>query len=571
MELECLPLGAGREGEGVCLLLRLGSNQILLDCGLTDLSPLEGVVFDAVLCSHAHPDHAAGLPALRDRFPQVPVYASKATWQLLASSWQQNDRGKGASNSPGERSEDSQGFENGGFEDGGSEDRIRALPWRSPVELSSTLLVEMFPAGHLPGAASFLLTYTPLSDPEASRPEKKNVRHAYRIFYTGDFMLANQRLVEGLQLETLKQVRPDVLIVEGSYGTMKDLPRRDQQKHLLERIHQAIASKVSVLLPVPLLGAGQELIVLLRLHHLFTGIDLDIWTDERVAISCDAYLEILPHLPASIQNFTRHQPLFWDDRIRPRLRRLTRDRIDDLQHPCIVFTDESADISSYFASKNPWLLLLRQQPGHDAEKWTDWFTRQGSIAKISVEHYFLAEHCYFPQTLQLIHNLRPQHVVLVHGSPAYLADLTNLPELRNRYHLHAPAAGTRVELPIGETWVRTETTETAYPGELNVSDRSIAIFLSEEVAADSRWQNFSDTGLVEARWQGEKIVVRGISQRELQRRNKRDIPFETACCAACRHYRDRKCWNEASPLFGLQVASSGCCSAFEAMGGDRGF
>jgi len=58
--------------------------------------------------------------------------------------------------------------------------------------------------------------------------------------------------------------------------------------------------------------------MLLRSHHNFTGRDLDIWVDGTVATGCDAYLELLSHLPASVQNFARHQPLFWDERVRPR-------------------------------------------------------------------------------------------------------------------------------------------------------------------------------------------------------------------------------------------------------------
>ena len=39
-ELECLPYGVDHNGEGVCLLVRMGPHRILFDCGLTDISPL---------------------------------------------------------------------------------------------------------------------------------------------------------------------------------------------------------------------------------------------------------------------------------------------------------------------------------------------------------------------------------------------------------------------------------------------------------------------------------------------------------------------------------------------------
>ena len=35
----------------------------------------------------------------------------------------------------------------------------QALPLRSPIEIREDLVVELFPAGHLPGAVAILLTY----------------------------------------------------------------------------------------------------------------------------------------------------------------------------------------------------------------------------------------------------------------------------------------------------------------------------------------------------------------------------------------------------------------------------
>ena len=45
------------------------------------------------------------------------------------------------------------------------------------------------------------------------------------------------------------------------------------------------------------------------------------------------------------------------------------------------------------------------------------------------------------------------------------------------------------------------------------------ISLPDTVTADPRWQGLADTGIVEVRWQGEELVLRGITQRELLRQN----------------------------------------------------
>lgn len=525
-ELECLPYGVQQVDEGVCLLIRMGSYRLLLDCGLTDISPLLGAgtqcqPADLVLCTHAHSDHARGLLSLHQAFRQLPIYASEATIALLPLNWPES-----------------------------KSDRIalfcQALPWRTPVELLPGLTAQLFPAGHLPGAAAFLLTY-------------KTRQRTYSIFYTGDFFLSNSRLVEGLRLEDVRGLKPDVLIIEGSYGTARHPRRRTQENQLAQRISDAHANGCSVLLPVPTLGLSQELLVLLRSHHQFTGRDLDIWVDDRVAASCDAYLELLPHLPAAVQNFAQHQPLFWDERVRPRVRRLSGQQSVASDSPYILLTDRNADLTEWpLANTGPWLVLLPEDVRGSQNFPSD--------NAIRVESYLLSEHSDGPGTTQLIHNLRPQHVVFIHGSPSYLADLTGLEELYNRYHLHSPAPGTLVELPIGETFLQPAPPETSYEGELLEFETMVTISLPAAIARDRRWQNFADTGLVSVRWQGDELLLQGVSQRELRSGGSdARVSLDLDCCGNCRYYRGQKCRNRASPLSDFKVTPDGFCPVFERM------
>lgn len=553
IDLECLPYSVNHADEGVCLLVRIGPYRIMLDCGIENITPLQAglkqaLPADVVLCSHAHPDHARGFLALHKAFPKLPIYASEVTTQLLPLNWPEVDPKK-------------------------IPQFCQALPWRSPVEFQDGLCAELFPAGHLPGAAAIRLSYT-------------TPRRTYTLVYTGDFFLSNSRLVEGLPLDALRGVEPDVLIVEGTYGTARHPHRRQQENQLAERISRAIATGQSVLLPVPTLGLGQEILMLLRSHHLFTGREVDIWVDGSVAAGCDAYLNLLPHLPVSVQNFSRHQPLFWDERVRPRVRRLQPEHRQIVsKSPCIVFTDETADLSAYcHADSGSWLILLPHRPGRpissefqvlisdfdpnpEPSRSHGGHPASGLTALISVESYLLAQHSDGPGTTQLIHNLRPQHVVFTHGSPTYLADLTSLDELHNRYHLHSPGAGTLVELPIGETFLQPAAPETNYEGELTELGTVVTITLPDAITVDPRWQNFADTGLIEARWQGEELVLRGLSQRELLTQGSDRIPADLACCGNCRHHRGQRCWNQASPLFGFKVTPDGYCPVFEPLPG----
>lgn len=531
-ELECLTYGVHHNGEGICLLIRMGKHRILLDCGLSDITPIvRGLVKSAkpgksplpanfVLVSHAHPDHAQGLKALHESFPLLPIYASEVTSKLLPLNWlDETDKGK--------------------------TQFCQALPLRSQIELEDGLVVELFPSGHLPGAVAILLTYT-------------SPQRTYKLLYTGDFFLSNSRLVEGLRLEELRGLELDVLIIEGTYGSARHPHRRNQENQLAERINRGIEDGYSVLMPTAALGLGQELLMLLRSHHYFTGRNLDVWVDGSVAIGCDVYLDLLPHLPASVQNFARHQPLFWDERVRPRVRRLpSENRTKVGRNPCIVLTDMNMDLNAYLQEDTgPWLILTPQK--------IDTRAYNQSPCLVQFETYLLAQHSDCPGTTQLIHNLRPQHVIFVHGSPEYLADLTSLDELQNRYHVHSPGAGTLVELPVGEVFLQPSAPETNYEGELTELETFVTITLPDAIATDPRWRQFADTGLIEARWQGEELVLRGLSPRELMNPNSdRNIWKDVDCCGNCRHQRGQRCWNPASPLYNFRVTLEGYCPAYE--------
>jgi len=541
-ELACLPYGVGAAQEGVCLLVQIGTHRVLLDCGLADLSPLlekgDYPPADMVLCTHAHADHARGLLSLHRHFPRLPIYASDATTQLLPLNWLEEPEIPAFG---------------------------RALPWRSPIEVLPGLRVELFPAGHLPGAAAILLTEM---DPTATRDRPLS------LFYTGDFFLSNTRLVNGLPLEDVRGLKPDVLVVESSNGLTRLPRRRQQENQLAELIYRAIAHRHSVLLPTPTLGLGQELLMLLRSHHHFTGRDIDIWVDPIVAAGCDAYLSLLPHLPSSVQNFARHQPLFWDERVRPHVRRLSADApapVWDESHPAIVLIHRSADLAPYLQASNfPWLLLLSQESNAEPadlpeEQMTPAVQAALASGHLTVDTYLLSDHCDGSNTAQLIHNLRPQHVVFVHGTEGDRAELANLEELQNRYQLHIPGNGQRVELPVGDAFIQPAPPDTRYIGEWNEADEGISLQLPETLRADPRWEQLADTGIIEARWQGDELVIRGMAQRELAQSIEHPLDLERECCQNCQFCRNHRCRNPASPLHGFRVSPEGYCPAFEAI------
>lgn len=534
LPLSCFVYGAGQEHDGVCILLQIGKYRVLLDCGLENIDDLlqkDQLSIDFVFCSHAHSDHCSGLLAIHQAFPKLPIYTSDVTAKLLPCHWTNQ----------------------GNTDD---LDWCLATPWRSPVDIAQDLQIELVPAGHLPGAAAIIITYT--------TPTRN-----YRVIYTGDFSLSNFQLVEGMSIENLRGLSPDVLIVEGTYGTVRHPHRRLQEKQLMERINQALGENKNVLLPVPSIGLGQEILKLLRSHHQFTGRDLDIWVDESTALTCDIYLELLSEFPVSVRNFAKHQSLFWDERICPRMRRLTNNH--DLllgEKPGVCLVDYKSEFWKYLSPDvNEWLILLPEQPSKYIRQDSSQLELLDSLSAVTIQTYLLAEHSDGRNTTQLIHNLRPQHVVFTHGSLNYLLELASLEELSNRYQIHAPVKGMSVDLPIGDRFVQPKAPQPVfYEGELNETGSLIAITLPDNINNDPRWKGIADTGIIQARWQGDELIVRGISQRELLKTNNQArTSSDLDCCSRCLHYNSQRCWNQFSPLYGFKVIPEGYCPVFEAL------
>ncbi|TAF57213.1 MAG: MBL fold metallo-hydrolase [Oscillatoriales cyanobacterium] len=521
MELECYPYAVGHANEGVCLWVKIGPYGVLLDCGLEDPHPVlvgmtEGRPINAIVCSHAHQDHARGLRSLQLALPNRPIYASEVTAKLLPLNW------------PGQQ----------------CPPQPRTLAWQSPIEIAPNLWLELIPAGHLPGAAITQLTYT-----GAKR---------LRLTYSGDILLSNSRMTSGLDLEALHGSRPDVAIIAGRYGTARYDRRRSQENQIAAQIERWFERQPTIVLPIPALGLAQELLAMFRAHHHFTGRDLDIWVDQSIAEVCDLYLEMVETFPSAVQNFARHQSLFWDDRIRPRVHRFEAiEPLLETPAPRLILVDATADLTPYLIPQlDPVVLFPRQRPR----------PRTALPPQIPHDTYHLSEHCDSAGIAQLVHNLRPQHLVFVNGPLNYLADLSNLNELYDRYQVHCPQAHRLLAFPLHlNAGSQAPLPVARYEGEVNEQRNQAMIVLPTEIQADLRWQKLADTGIVELRWQGEDLLIRGMLPSELLDNKRQGISLEATCCANCVYCRGQQCRNPLSPLSDRRVSPEGYCPVFEAV------
>lgn len=242
--------GAGEHGRA-CFHLQTKSLSILLDCGAKKsgggeyplLPPAKIAGLHAVFLSHAHEDHSMAIPLLYKLGYQGKVWTTRATRQKLPqyfSAWEQYVGGHG--NLPYERRHIDQ------IRFACLEDAAFPGNW---TDLCPGLSVLWGKSGHTPGAVWFLLTM-----------------QGKRIFFSGDMSTEGRLLAADVPLPgtppawsaAAGKFACDLAIVEAAYG----LDEEDQQTKLARLAQSArfiLAQQGWLLLPVPFIGRGQDLLV----------------------------------------------------------------------------------------------------------------------------------------------------------------------------------------------------------------------------------------------------------------------------------------------------------------------
>ena len=210
MIMELKFLGGCQEVGKSAILLKTGKEKFLMDYGIEvqdGKRPIDPPLdLDGVFITHAHIDHSGFVPALYSRGYQGRVFATPATFDithmLLEDSLKvQKKRGM----TPGFSSQDIKRM--------GQKEKI--MYFRDPHEIGSST-VELFSAGHIPGAASVSIE---------SRGKK--------VFYTGDVKYVPTDLMFGADTDVTDV---DVLISESTYSYKNHPDRNELKKKLLEII-----------------------------------------------------------------------------------------------------------------------------------------------------------------------------------------------------------------------------------------------------------------------------------------------------------------------------------------------
>uniref|UniRef100_A0A7I4YP52 Beta-lactamase and RNA-metabolising metallo-beta-lactamase domain containing protein n=1 Tax=Haemonchus contortus TaxID=6289 RepID=A0A7I4YP52_HAECO len=407
------PLGSGQEVGRSCHLLHFKGKKILLDCGVhpgmhgVDALPFVDFIdieeIDLLLITHFHLDHCGALPWLLEKTgfqgKCFMTHATKAIYRMLLGDYIKVAKyGGGSDRSMLYTDEDLER----------SMEKIEVIDFHEQKEVNG---IRFWPyvAGHVLGACMFMIEIA-----------------GVRALYTGDFSRLEDRHLCAAELPT---ITPDVLISESTYGTQIHEERIEREKRFTQMVHDIVGRGGRCLIPAFALGRAQELLLILDEYwdahpELY---DIPVYYASSLAKKCMAvYQTFVSGMNQRIQKQIAVSNPFVFKHV---------SNLKGMEHfedsgPCVVLA-------------SPGML----QNGLSRELFEKWCTDakngciiagycvEGTLAKhilsepeeivamngdrlpmrLQVGYISFSAHTDFQQTLAFVKQLKPPHMILVHG------------------------------------------------------------------------------------------------------------------------------------------------------------
>eukprot|EP00551_Chaetoceros_affinis_P008276 CAMPEP_0203668548 /NCGR_PEP_ID=MMETSP0090-20130426/5154_1 /ASSEMBLY_ACC=CAM_ASM_001088 /TAXON_ID=426623 /ORGANISM="Chaetoceros affinis, Strain CCMP159" /LENGTH=727 /DNA_ID=CAMNT_0050533025 /DNA_START=102 /DNA_END=2281 /DNA_ORIENTATION=+ len=251
------PLGSGQEVGRSCHLLEFRGTTLLLDCGIhpgydginglpfLDRIDPEGV--DVLLVTHFHLDHVASLPYFTERTGFkgriFMTHPTKAVTRLLLGDYLRlmaMKKSSSGQNSDMDKDPDVLYTES---ELQSCIDKIELIDYHQTISLGRGLKFYALNAGHVLGAAMFMIEIG-----------------GRTVLYTGDYSMEEDR---HLMAAEIPNVKPDVLMVESTYGVQVHSSRAEREARFTGTVERVVTRGGRCLIPVFALGRAQELLLIL--------------------------------------------------------------------------------------------------------------------------------------------------------------------------------------------------------------------------------------------------------------------------------------------------------------------
>lgn len=430
--VEVIPLGAGQEVGRSCIIVRYLGKTVMLDCGIhpgfaghaslpffdeIDLSDV-----DVMLITHFHLDHCAAVPFVvgRTNFRGriFMTHPTKAIVHTLLKDFIKVSRGGG-------REED------GLYADRDLEAataKTEVVDFHQTIDVNG-IRITAYRAGHVLGAAMFMVEIAGM-----------------RLLYTGDYSRVADRHMPPADLPLL---RPHIVVVESTYGVSRHLPRDEREQRFVQRVHSALARGGRVLLPVVALGRAQELLLILEeyweRHPELHGVPIYQASGlaRRAMGVYRSYIEMMNEdiraafavaNPFQFKHVTHLKSAAQFDDVGPCAVMATPSMLQSGvsrelfeawcqdEKNCVIIAD--------FAVQGTMARDILSNP-------SEIVTRAGARVPLrcQVDAISFSAHADFPQTSEFLDELRPPHVVLVHG------EAMEMGRLKKALEQHAAALG----------------------------------------------------------------------------------------------------------------------------------
>lgn len=275
-------------------------------------------------------------------------------------------------------------------------------------------------AGHVLGAAMFMVEIG-----------------GVKILYTGDFSREEDRHL--LEAE-LPDIKPDILIIESTYGDQNHRPRKERENEFTQKVHDTVLNKGGrCLIPVFSLGRAQELLLILEEH----------WNNNPALSEFPIYFA--SSLGKKSMVVFRTYTDMMNDKIKKQLAKgnpFNFKYIRDLKNyesfedkgPCVVIASPGmlqSGLSRQLFEK--WCSDKRNTviiPGYSVEgtlakkiestpSEIDAMNGQTLPLRMSVHSISFSAHSDYSQTCGFIDTLRPPNIILVHGNKIVMRKLKN--------------------------------------------------------------------------------------------------------------------------------------------------